>query len=129
MKNTEPPGLTLRLIMCTQSGQYSKVTKIAHGTSQKKWGKSAPSGKWRAQMDIRGGDLTAKFVQTDYFLCRVREFELKYQMDWGKFLAEFRTGKLPADPDVYAEYTEWAFLCDTFLKELIELESRSGEVH
>lgn len=66
--------------------------------------------------------LQPRFVQADYFLCKVKEYELRYRMSWGQFFADFSSGRLKKDD---SDYMEWAFLCRTFLPELIELEKKS----
>jgi hypothetical protein len=63
--------------------------------------------------------LQPQFVGSDYFLCRIREFELKYDKSWGEFYADFSSGQGRENPD----FIEWAFLCRTFLPELIQQES------
>ena len=73
-------------------------------------------------MDIRESYLEAKFVQDDYFLCRIKDFEYMYGRDWGTFLADFKTGKFSPTENRYADFTEWAFLCTTFMSELIAHE-------
>jgi hypothetical protein len=66
--------------------------------------------------------LQPQFVSSDYFLCRVRELEHKYDKSWGEFYAEFSSGQGRENPD----FIEWAFLCRTFMPELIEQESPPG---
>jgi len=68
--------------------------------------------------------LQPQFVRTDYFLCRVKEFEKRYDKNWGEFYVEFSSGKGRENPD----FIEWAFLCRTFMRELIEQESPPGEI-
>lgn len=67
--------------------------------------------------------LPVESVEKDYFLCRVRQFEQQYQMSWGEFLAQYSTGRLDADPSKACDFTEWAFLCQNFMSELIRVES------
>ena len=64
--------------------------------------------------------LQPQFVRADYFLCRVKEFEVKYGKSWSQFFSEFTSGQENRDN---ADYVEWAFLCRTFLPELIEMEN------
>jgi len=65
--------------------------------------------------------LKTEFVDSDYFLLRVKHFEQQYNQSWGQFFGEYTSGRLDLDrknPD----YIEWAFLCRTFLSELIKEE-------
>jgi hypothetical protein len=64
--------------------------------------------------------LQPQFVSADYFLCKIREFEVKHDQSWSQFFSEFSSGKKDRDN---ADYVEWAFLCRTFLPELIEMEN------
>ncbi len=66
--------------------------------------------------------LPVEFVQADYFLCRIRAFEQKYNMNWGDFLAQYSNGILKADSLASRDYTEWAFLCHNFMSELVRME-------
>ena len=67
--------------------------------------------------------LPLEFVEKDYFLCRIREFEQKYNLGWGEFLARYSTGQLEADSSTGSDFTEWAFLCHNFMRELINVEN------
>jgi hypothetical protein len=78
-----------------------------------------------AVMSARESILQPQFVKADYFLCKVRDFELKYNASWGQFLAEFSSGLRDRDN---SDFIEWAFLCRTFLAELIEQESPPGRL-
>lgn len=74
-----------------------------------------------AVMSKRESILQPQFVQADYFLCRIRDFEAKYQKTWGQFYAEWFS--LEKRDTGNPELIEWAFLCRTFLPELIEQEA------
>ncbi len=71
--------------------------------------------------DITAGELVLKteFVDSDYFLLRVRHFEQQYNQSWGKFLGAYTSGQLDTKN---ADFAEWAFLCRNFLSELIRSE-------
>jgi hypothetical protein len=71
--------------------------------------------------DIRAGEavLKTEFVDSDYFLLRVKHFERQYNQSWGKFFGEYTAGHLDREnPD----FVEWGFLCRNFLSELIRTE-------
>jgi len=76
-------------------------------------------------MVTQGGTLTVTFVNSIDFLNRIKEFEVKYEMNWGEFLAKFTSGKFSTCTEEYSDYTEWAFLCKAFLSDLIQLEGKS----
>src|SRR5271166_2182992 len=61
----------------------------------------------------------AQFVDADYFVLRVKQFEQKYNQGWGEFLGEYESGRLDTERR-NRDYLEWAFLCRTFLSELIK---------
>ena len=63
--------------------------------------------------------LNVNFVDKTFFLQRVREFEQKYEMQWDQFLAEYSTGRL-ASGRCNADFAEWAFLCRSFMSELLK---------
>jgi len=67
--------------------------------------------------------LKTEFVDPDYFLVRVRQFEQQYNESWGKFFGEYTSGQADKyNPD----FVEWAFLCRNFLGELIRAEEGEG---
>src|SRR5271157_3857239 len=67
--------------------------------------------------------LKTEFVDSDYFLVRVRQFEQQYNESWGKFFGEYTSGQADkCNPD----FVEWAFLCRNFLGELIRAEEGEG---
>jgi hypothetical protein len=63
--------------------------------------------------------VSVNFVQADFFVNRIREFETKYQMPWEQFMAQYTTGKLPRGCQE-TDFTEWAFLCNNFMEELLK---------
>ena len=67
--------------------------------------------------------LNIAFVQSDFFLNRIHEFEEKYRMQWGEFLAQYTMGTL--DGCKNADYAEWAFLCNSFMSELVSSDETS----
>lgn len=70
--------------------------------------------------------LSVNFVQDDYFLIRIREFEIQYHndfQDWGDFYAQYSKGTL--DKNNF-DYDEWAYLCRHFMSALIEGEDPPG---
>ena len=69
--------------------------------------------------------LAADFVESDYFLCRIKHFEQQYGMSWGDFLAKYSLGSSEISTAANSDFAEWAFLCNNFMSELIELESAS----
>ncbi len=73
-------------------------------------------------MNTKRDVINTNFVDKEYFLHRAKDFEQKYQMDWPDFFVRFRQGKLDADAVQYADYTEWAFICTTFVTDLINME-------
>lgn len=63
--------------------------------------------------------LPVGFVQSDYFLARVREFEHKYRQSWFEFFAAY--SHVDTDQD-NLDFEEWAFLCEQFFGQLIEMD-------
>lgn len=66
--------------------------------------------------------LRTRFVESDYFLVRIRTLEQKYEMEWGEFLGKYNTGKLEEGYRSNSDYIEWAFLCNNFMSELVREE-------
>jgi len=69
--------------------------------------------------------LKTEFVDSDYFLLRVKHFEERYNQSWGQFLGDYTSGNIDKkrnNPD----FVEWAFLCRNFLSELIAEGSPPG---
>jgi hypothetical protein len=67
--------------------------------------------------------LEPRFVEPAYFLCRIREFEQRYDRPWWAFLADYTKGESETGSSESADYAEWAFLCENFLSELVRLDS------
>jgi hypothetical protein len=67
--------------------------------------------------------LSVDFVDPDYFLARIHEFEKKYKKNWGDFLAEYALNPTSSDSSTSCDFTEWAFLCKHFMSELIRVDS------
>lgn len=67
--------------------------------------------------------LNATFVQSDFFLKRIHYFEEKYGMKWNQFLAEYQTGSLERCTN--NDYVEWAFLCTSFMSDLLKPDEQS----
>jgi hypothetical protein len=62
--------------------------------------------------------VNVEFVGAEFFVNRIREFEKKYNQPWLSFLAKYKAGGIsdkPCNPD----FVEWAFLCNSFLPELM----------
>jgi hypothetical protein len=57
------------------------------------------------------------YVDSDFFVLRVREYEKKYDKTWLEFWTEFNAGQLsdPTNP----EFGQWAMLCRAYWTELI----------
>jgi hypothetical protein len=68
--------------------------------------------------------LKVDVVAADYFLLRVKEYERRYKMDWGDFLAKYASGQVDKER-TNRDFAEWAFLCKTFSSELIQIEAES----
>ena len=69
---------------------------------------------------------SVNFVQSDYFLVRIREFEMRYRNafeNWEHFYAEYSKGTLDKNN---SDYDEWAFLCTHFMSQLIDGEGPPG---
>jgi hypothetical protein len=66
------------------------------------------------------------FVNDDYFIGRVRAFEKMYGMDWNEFLAKYSDGSL-TDGQHNEDYAEWAFLCHSFMSELLRHDTGPPE--
>ncbi len=64
--------------------------------------------------------LNVTFVQSDFFVDRIHYFEDKYGMQWGQFLAQYSTGALEAEGCSNTDFAEWAFLCNSFMSELLK---------
>jgi hypothetical protein len=62
--------------------------------------------------------LNVTFVQSGFFVDRIRYFEGKYEMQWGQFLAQYTTGALESCSNT--DFAEWAFLCNNFMSELLK---------
>jgi hypothetical protein len=65
-------------------------------------------------------ELSVSFVQADYFLNRIHEFENKYQSEWqgwGDFLSAYEKNQVDRSN---SDLDEWAFLCNHFMMALIE---------
>jgi hypothetical protein len=73
--------------------------------------------------------LPVEFVRSDYFLCRIREFEQQYAMGWGDFLAQYSKGNLQGNAITNRDYAEWAFLCHNFMLELVRMEGPGPPGH
>jgi hypothetical protein len=58
------------------------------------------------------------FVDVDFFLDRIREFECKYSTPWQQFVAEYSAGKWSGGCE-NADFAEWNFLCNNFTVELL----------
>ena len=72
------------------------------------------------------GALSVNFVQSDYFLERIQQFEIKYKDEyngWGAFLSDYSKGLADRDN---SDFDEWAFLCEHFLEDLIESGDDTG---
>lgn len=67
----------------------------------------------------RDAILGVNFVQSGFFLNRIKEFERKYGMDWEQFMAQYCAGGLPQKCE-NTDYEEWAFLCNNFMAELLK---------
>lgn len=78
--------------------------------------------------EIASGETVLKkvFVDDDYFLVRVKQFEQKYNRGWGEFLSEYDSGRLDPERE-NRDYVEWSFLCRTFLRELVVGEGPPGD--
>lgn len=78
--------------------------------------------------EITSGETVLKkvFVDDDYFLIRVQQFEQKYKLGWGEFLVEYDSGRLDPERD-NRDFVEWSFLCRTFLRELVIGEGPPGD--
>ena len=66
--------------------------------------------------------LNTQFVDADYFLLRIHEFENKYGWDWVEFERLYK-----ADDNLYLnrDFNEWAFLCRNFREELLAADTES----
>jgi hypothetical protein len=66
--------------------------------------------------------LDTQFVDADYFLVRIHEFENKYGFDWVEFLSRYRD-----DESLYLnrDFNEWAFLCRNFREELLAADTKA----
>ena len=73
--------------------------------------------------EITNGEVILKtvYVDDDYFLLRVKQFEQKYKMEWGKFLGDYNSERLDPNREC-RDFVEWSFLCRTFLRELIVMD-------
>lgn len=58
-------------------------------------------------------------VNEQFFLNRIRAFERQYRMDWDQFLSRYKAGKLENDGAHMSDYSEWAFLCHSFMPQLL----------
>lgn len=66
-----------------------------------------------------GDQFSAQYVGSEYFLRLIHEFEEKYDMGWGEFLANYTTGRYAENICKNPDFAEWAFLCNNFMSELI----------
>ena len=64
-------------------------------------------------METPGGNLNS-----NYFLCRIKEFEKKYDMPWWEFFAIYQSSQELLPGYGGRDYSEWAFLCENFYAEL-----------
>lgn len=73
--------------------------------------------------EVTNGEVSLEtvYVDDDYFLLRVKQFEQKHKMEWGKFLGDYDSGRLDPNREC-RDFVEWSFLCRTFLRELIVMD-------
>lgn len=58
-------------------------------------------------------------VNEEFFLNKIRAFERQYRMGWDEFLSKYKAGKLDDVGAHISDYSEWAFLCNSFMPELL----------
>lgn len=63
--------------------------------------------------------LNVNFVDEDFFVRKIRVFERQYQMPWDEFLSNYKAGKLENADANSSDYSEWAFLCRSFMPQLL----------
>jgi hypothetical protein len=67
---------------------------------------------------------SVQFVQREYFIERALELQEKYKLQWGgwyEFLEVYKNHASSIDSSNF-ELDEWAFLCEEFMADLIQLE-------
>jgi hypothetical protein len=69
--------------------------------------------------------LTMNYVNVDFFLKRVRDFEKQYDMTWQQFVAEYSNGTLISSCEGNTDFAEWNFLCGKFTAELLKTSQAS----
>ena len=72
--------------------------------------------------------LVEEVVDEAYFLNKISSFEVQYEMSWGDFLGKWRSEEnhdkmCQGDSFKYADFCEWAFLCNNLLPTLLTKDS------